>query len=138
MLTRGAVFIIDYGFPNHEYFHPDRDQGTLMCHTSHKSHPNPLLNPGLEDITAHVNFTHVAEEAYKAGFHIAGYTNQASFLLANDLLSLIEPENFNQTQAVKQLTHPSEMGELFKVLALTKQLDCTLAGFQLNDKRVSL
>ncbi|WP_415582801.1 SAM-dependent methyltransferase, partial [Legionella worsleiensis] len=143
MLNHGAVFLIDYGFPRHEYYHPDRSQGTIMCHYQHRTHPNPLLHPGEQDITAHVDFTHVAEAGQQAGFHIAGYTNQASFLLANGLLSLIqsvddEKELFRAKQAIKQLTDPSEMGELFKVIALTKNLDIDLAGFLLIDKRVSL
>ena len=143
MLNQGAVLLIDYGFPRHEYYHPDRNQGTLMCHYRHHSHPSPLLHPGEQDITAHVDFTHVAEAGQQAGFHIAGYTNQASFLLANGLLSLVymlesEHEQFQAKQAIKQLTQPSEMGELFKVIALTKNLDLDLNGFQLQDKRVSL
>lgn len=143
MLNQGAVLLIDYGFPRHEYYHPDRNQGTLMCHYQHRAHSNPLLHPGEQDITAHVDFTHVAEAGQQAGFHVAGYTNQASFLLANGLLSFLndlddETKLFRAKQAVKQLTHPSEMGELFKVIALTKDLDFDLNGFLLNDKRVSL
>ncbi|MDF1827245.1 MAG: SAM-dependent methyltransferase [Legionellaceae bacterium] len=144
MLKRGAVLLIDYGFPEHEYYHPSRTQGTLMCHYQHKAHPNPLLHPGEEDITAHVDFTHVADAALNAGFEVSGYTNQASFLLANGLLSLLEesvldePNQIKQQQAVKQLLQPHEMGELFKVIALTKQLDFGLTGFQLHDKRASL
>jgi SAM-dependent MidA family methyltransferase len=143
VLAKGALLIIDYGFPQHEYYHPDRSQGTLMCHAKHRAHANPCHNPGAEDITAHVDFTHVAEAAYDAGFHVAGYTNQASFLLANDLLNCLEavPDGtlrFAAQQAVKILTQPSEMGELFKVMALTKHLDFPLTGFQLNDKRASL
>jgi len=143
MLEHGAMLLIDYGFPRHEYYHPDRNQGTLMCHYQHRSHPNPLLHPGEQDISAHVDFTHVAEAGHEAGFHIAGYTNQASFLLANGLLSLInsqdnEVDQIAAKQAIKQLTQPCEMGELFKVMALTKNLELALTGFQLNDKRVSL
>lgn len=143
ILKTGAVILIDYGFPRHEYYHPDRRQGTLMCHHQHKAHPNPLLFPGEQDITAHVDFTHVAEASDKAGFHIAGYTNQASFLLSNGLLNFVntlddEKTQFRDTQAIKQLIQPSEMGELFKVIALTKNLDLDLQGFQLHDKRVSL
>jgi SAM-dependent MidA family methyltransferase len=143
MLEQGAVLLIDYGFPRHEYYHPDRHQGTLMCHYHHQAHPDPLIHPGEQDITAHVDFTHVAEAGQRAGFHIAGYTNQASFLLANGLLSFMntiedETELFRAKQAIKQLTHPSEMGELFKVIALTKNIDIDLHGFLLNDKRVSL
>ncbi len=136
MLKKGAMFIIDYGFPEHEYYHPDRNQGTLMCHTQHRTHPNPLANPGSEDITAHVDFTHVATCAVKAGFHVAGYTNQASFLLANHLLDFAE--TYQERQAIQQLTHPSEMGELFKVIGLTKNLITPLQGFEFFDKRASL
>lgn len=143
MLSQGVVLLIDYGFPRHEYYHPDRNQGTLMCHYRHQSHANPLLNPGEQDITAHVDFTHVAEAGQEAGFHIAGYTNQASFLLANGLLSLVnaidnEREQIKAKQAIKQLTNPNEMGELFKVIALTKNIEIALNGFLLQDKRVNL
>jgi SAM-dependent MidA family methyltransferase len=143
ILNQGAVLLIDYGFPRHEYYHPDRNQGTLMCHYQHHSHPDPLQHPGEQDITAHVDFTHVAEAGQQAGFHVAGYTDQASFLLANGLLSFVntldnEVEQIKAKQAIKQLTLPSEMGELFKVIALTKQLEIDLNGFQLLDKRVSL
>jgi len=139
--------LIDYGFPEHEYYHPSRAQGTLMCHYQHKAHPNPLLHPGEEDITAHVDFTHVADAALNAGFEVSGYTNQASFLLANGLLSLLQEhaqdkldglDQIKQQEAVKKLLQPHEMGELFKVIALTKQLDFSLTGFQLHDKRASL
>ncbi|MFT4059603.1 MAG: SAM-dependent methyltransferase [Legionella sp.] len=143
ILKQGVVFLIDYGFPRHEYYHPDRNQGTLMCHYQHHSHSNPLVHPGEQDITAHVDFTHVAEAGQEAGFHVAGYTNQASFLLANGLLGCLntldnEVEQLKAKHAIKQLTLPSEMGELFKVIALTKQLEIDLTGFQLLDKRVSL
>lgn len=143
ILNQGAMLIIDYGFPRHEYYHPDRNQGTLMCHFRHHAHSNPLIHVGEQDITAHVDFTQVAEAGYDAGFHVAGYTNQASFLLANGLLSLLERltnevSRLRAQQAVKQLIQPSEMGELFKVIALTKGLDFPLQGFLLHDKRVSL
>ena len=143
MLERGAFFVIDYGFPRHEYYHPDRNQGTLMCHYRHQASTNPLLHVGEQDITAHVDFTQVAESGFAAGFHVAGYTNQASFLLGNGLLPLItaiEDERIKiQThQAVKQLLQPQDMGELFKVMALTKHIDLPLYGFQWQDKRASL
>ncbi|MDP3705414.1 MAG: SAM-dependent methyltransferase [Legionellaceae bacterium] len=142
MLDVGVMFILDYGFPRHEYYHPDRTQGTLMCHYQHLAHANPLLYVGEQDITAHVDFTHVAEAALSADFHVAGYTNQASFLLANGLLSLLEQFEgdglINTKQAIKTLLQPNEMGELFKVMALTKQCDLALNGFQLHDKRASL
>ena len=143
ILAQGAMILIDYGFPRHEYYHPDRNQGTLMCHYQHQAHSNPLLHPGEEDITAHVDFTHVAEAAHAAGFHVAGYTSQAAFLLANGLLNLLDDisdnrERVKAQQAVKQLVQPSEMGELFKVIALTRELDIPLVGFQWHDKRASL
>lgn len=143
MLAEGVMFLIDYGFPRHEYYHPDRNTGTLMCHYRHHAHTNPLVHLGEQDITAHVDFTQVAEAAHAAGFHVAGYTNQASFLLANGLLSLLEKprDEYNQLkarQAVKQLVQPSEMGELFKVIALAKNTDLAITGFQLQDKRASL
>lgn len=139
MLNHGAVLIIDYGFPRHEYYHPDRNQGTLMCHYQHLAHTDCLAHPGEQDITAHVDFTHVAEAADKAGFHVAGFTNQAAFLLGNGLLELLNNnQNADDLNRVKQLIQPSEMGELFKVIALTKQFEKPLNGFLLNDKRASL
>lgn len=136
LLKKGAMLIIDYGFPEHEYYHPERHQGTLMCHSKHRAHTNPLAQPGFEDITAHVDFTHVALSADEAGFHVAGYTNQASFLLSNHVLDCVTSHDDNQ--AIRQLTHPSEMGELFKVIGLTKHLEQPMQGFQLFDKRGSL
>ena len=142
-LTRGALLLIDYGFPQHEYYHADRHQGTLMCHSKHKTHANLFAHPSEEDLTAHVDFTHVAEAAVSAGFHVAGFTNQASFLLSNNLLSWLheltdEKTRLQASSAVKTLIQPHEMGELFKVIALTKQLDLPLVGFKLNDQRTRL
>lgn len=141
-LKAGAMLIIDYGFPRHEYYHPDRKHGTLMCHYRHQSHPNPFIHVGEQDITAHVDFTQVAEAALKAGLQVNGFTNQAAFLLSNGLLDLVDQQDnrqqLNDLRAVKLLTHPSEMGELFKVMALTKKLDIDLHGFELFDKRASL
>jgi SAM-dependent MidA family methyltransferase len=143
LLQHGLVLLIDYGFPRHEYYHADRYQGTLMCHHQHRAHTNPLIHVGEQDITAHVDFTQIAEAGQQAGFHVAGYTNQASFLLANGLLHLLDDiedkhQLFRAKQAVKQLIQSSEMGELFKVIALSKNIEIPLNGFLLNDKRVSL
>ena len=142
MLTRGLLLIIDYGFPRHEYYHPDRNQGTLMCHYQHRSHTDPFRHIGKQDITAHVDFTHVAETGVAAGFEISGFTSQASFLLANGLLNLIDESKskslLQQQQAIKTLVQPNEMGELFKVIALTKAWDLPLRGFQMHDRRVML
>lgn len=142
-LAQGMLLIIDYGFPRHEYYHPERRQGTLMCHYRHQAHDQFLLHLGEQDITAHVDFTHVATAGIDAGFELGGYTSQAAFLLANGLLSLLESvsneqQRLAEVHAVKWLTDPSQMGELFKVMALTKQLDLSLQGFQLMDKRGSL
>ncbi len=142
-LEQGAVFLIDYGFPRHEYYHPDRAQGTLIGHYRHTATHDLLAHPGEQDITAHVDFTHVAEAADKAGFHVAGYTSQAAFLLANGILDAIacihdERERLNTNAAVKQLLQPQEMGELFKVMAITRNLDIDLRGFLLQDRRASL
>lgn len=144
ILEKGAQFILDYGFPRAEYYHPQRTEGTLMCHYQHRAHTDFLANPGKQDITAHVDFTQVAESAHEAGFAVAGYTTQAAFLMGNAILQLLEAsdcdavEKFKQTQAVKQLLHPEEMGELFKVIALTKQWSEPLQGFSFLDKRASL
>lgn len=139
LLEKGAFLMLDYGFPRHEYYHKDRYLGTLMCHYQHQAHTNFLAHAGEQDITAHVDFTHVAEAALSADFHVAGFTNQAAFLLANGILELLSENNCPfQTQAVKKLLQPSEMGELFKVMALTKDLDIPLNGFQFIDKRNSL
>ncbi len=140
-MKQGVVLLIDYGFPRHEFYHPQRDEGTLMCHYRHHAHPEALLYPGLQDITAHVDFTAVAEAAYEAGFHVLGYTPQMYFLLhagLEALLSASDPQDVvahtRLTQQIQALIMPAEMGELFKVIALSKDLDIVLSGFQQNFK----
>ena len=133
-LSRGAVLIMDYGFPRHEYYHSDRNAGTIMCHYRHRAHSNPLILPGVQDITAHLDFTAVAESAEESGLTVSGFTNQAAFLINCGLMSLIddtcdEKARFLQNQQILQLTMPSEMGELFKVIGLTKNIEMTLMGF---------
>lgn len=135
-LSRGLVLIMDYGFPRAEYYHPDRSMGTLMAHYQHHAHSDVLLYPGIQDITAHVDFTAVAESAADAGFDIVGFTHQAAFLMNCGLLSLVsektdEQKRFSQNQAILKLTSPSEMGELFKVMGLAKNLDMDFMGFQM-------
>ena len=141
-LAEGLVLLIDYGFDRATYYHPDRSSGTLMCHYQHKSHPDPFLHLGEQDITAHVDFTAVAEAAYDLGFDISGYTHQAAFLISNgitdDLEALPDEARFKANHAIKMLTMPQEMGELFKVMALTKQCDKPLKGFELIDQRMKL
>ena len=144
-LAKGALILLDYGFPRTEFYHPDRNQGTLMCHYQHHSHDDPFFYPGLQDITAHVDFTAVAEAGAKANLDIMGYTNLASFLMNCGLLSLLESPDelpsesqLKQQQEVLLLTSPSEMGELFKVIALGRGLSNTLLGFSHWDKTYSL
>lgn len=140
ILAQGMLLIIDYGFPRHEYYHPDRSRGTLMCHYRHRAHEDPFILIGLQDITAHVDFTAMAEAAYAADLRIAGYTTQAAFLLANGIteyMSEVDDESarLEWAQHIKKLTLPHEMGELFKVLALTRNFDESLRGFSLRDMR---
>ncbi|MDY6994083.1 MAG: SAM-dependent methyltransferase [Pseudomonadota bacterium] len=140
-LALGIVLIIDYGFPHQEYYHPQRHQGTLMCHYRHHVHSDPLNFIGLQDITAHVNFSAVAEAALAAGLYVEGYTNQANFLLACGLPALLAAYDSRDTQTYLQLSQqaktlvlPSEMGELFKVIALTQHIDIPLLGFVQDEK----
>ncbi|MDH5446267.1 MAG: SAM-dependent methyltransferase [Gammaproteobacteria bacterium] len=144
-LTQGLVLLIDYGFPQHEFYHPQRSTGTLMCHYRHHSHDDPFVYPGLQDITAHVDFSAMAEAAHNSGMQVEGYTNQASFLLGSGLTELYQQEDETALQPqmvvanqIKKLTMPHEMGELFKVIGFSKQLDVSLAGFMLRDLRNSL
>ncbi len=142
VLNRGLVLLIDYGYPVAEYYHEERKTGTLMCHYQHRAHTNPLWYPGLQDITAFVDFTDVACSAAEAGFDIRGYTTQAAFLMASGLDELHQlhltddpKQQIMLAQQIKTLTLPSEMGERFKVMGLTKNFDETLRGFALLDHR---
>ena len=144
-MARGAVLLIDYGYSRREYYHPERFSGTLICHFRHRAHGDPFTLVGLQDITANVDFTAVAEAGITAGFELAGYTTQANFLLGaglDSLLSQSDPgsseEYIRAVQGVKQLTLPSEMGERFKVIALSRELDTQLKGFELRDLRSRL
>jgi len=120
---KGAALLVDYGFPAREYYFDERTSGTLMCHYRHHAHPDPFYLPGLQDITAHVDFTAMALAAHGAGLDVLGYMSQAAFLLASgigDLLLRTDPEDalhyLPQSKAVQKLVSPAEMGELFKVL----------------------
>jgi SAM-dependent MidA family methyltransferase len=130
-LERGALLCVDYGYPRNAYYHADRSMGTLMCHYRQRAHDDPFLYPGLQDITAHVDFTAVAEAAVDNDLELAGYTTQAHFLLA---LGIAERSNdMASAREVKLLTLPDEMGERFKVIGFTKRLDEQLTGFELRD-----
>lgn len=133
-LDAGIILLADYGFPRHEYYHPQRDMGTLMCHFRHHAHSDPLILTGIQDITSHVDFTAVAEAATRNKLMVAGFTHQAGFLINCGITDrLIQCENENErirlNQQLKRLTMPNEMGEFFKVMALTRDYDAELIGF---------
>ena len=153
-LSRGAVLIIDYGLGRREYYHPQRSGGTLRCHFRHRAHEDALLYPGLQDISAWVDFTRVAEAAADAGLEVAGYCTQAAFLLACGIESDLAAgaaagrtasgpgvgtvEQARLASQARQLLLPGEMGETFKVMALTRGGDAPLRGFEHQDLRRSL
>ena len=135
-LLSGAVLLIDYGFSRREFYHPERNRGTLMCHYKHHAHTNPFQYVGIQDITAHVDFTQVAEAAVEAGFQVMGYASQAAFLLSVGILKA-PSETVVQKQALQMLLMPGEMGDLFKVILLTKSALKT-TGFAIQDDRIRL
>ena len=140
-LESGLLLLMDYGFPRREFYHPDRRDGTLRCHFRHRRHDDPLVLCGLQDITAHVDFTAIARAS---GLDVAGFTTQGEFLLACgllDLLSGVEPgslEFIRLTTRIKRLTLPGEMGEAVKVMALGRGVDVPLVGFSGRDHRARL
>jgi len=145
VLQRGFMLFIDYGYSTPDYYHPDRTDGSLLCHYRHRVHSDPFFYPGLQDITASVNFTAVAECADAIDLHVSGYTNQAYFLfgcglenLLADMTTLDIKSQTETAQQVRKLTMPEEMGERFKIIALTKDYDQTLIGFSIMDQRVRL
>ena len=148
-LQAGAIILIDYGYPRHDYYRPQRTGGTLLCHYQHRAHPNPLIFAGIQDITAHVDFTAIADAALDAGLHVHGFASQSNFLLgcgitdslsrmlqfdatndSGDLTKQIELAN-----QLKKLTMPGEMGESFKVICLSRDLEIPLLGFAIRDDR---
>lgn len=144
-LTRGALFLIDYGFPAAEYYHPQRSQGTLMCHYRHRSHTDPFAFVGLQDITAHVDFTASADAAVNGGLRVLGYTSQAQFLIncgITDILAEIPSDNIRayaqRASEAQKLLSPAEMGELFKVIAFGRGIDSPLLGFAVGDRTHTL
>jgi SAM-dependent MidA family methyltransferase len=139
-MAAGALLLIDYGYPASEYYHPQRSSGSLMCYYRHRAHGDVLALPGLQDITAHVDFSAVAAAGLDAGFELAGYTNQANFLLGCGLDQLVtdsDPYDIKVhmalMQGVKRLTLPSEMGERFKVLCLSRGIEGPLMGFGMRE-----
>ena len=115
-LQAGAIFMIDYGFPEHEYYHPQRSMGTVMCHRGHLADPDALADVGHKDVTAHVNFTGIALAGQEAGLQVIGYTGQGRFLLNCGLLDGMEHTGIAERAMVQKLVNEHEMGELFKVI----------------------
>jgi SAM-dependent MidA family methyltransferase len=141
-LECGALVLIDYGFPRAEFYHPQRDRGTLMCHYRHRAHADPLILTGLQDITAHLDFSAVAAAGREAGLDLLGYTSQAMFLLGcglDEVAAALQDSDTRTrlavTNEIKKLTLPQEMGELFKVVALGRGVTGPLRGFGIQDRR---
>ncbi len=133
-LSRGAAFFIDYGFPDSEYYHPQRLGGTLMCHQAHRADTDPLVDVGQKDITAHVNFSGLALAAQAAGAQVLGYTSQARFLVNCGLPALLQDADFRSLSRAQKLLAEHEMGELFKVLALARGVEFDALGFFSGDR----
>jgi SAM-dependent MidA family methyltransferase len=137
-LQRGAAFFIDYGFPEAEYYHPDRIGGTLMCHRAHRADTDPLADIGEKDITAHVDFTGIALAGQDAGLNVLGYTSQARFLMNCGLLDLLAGADARTLSAAHKLMAEHEMGELFKVIGFARGLDFDPIGFVAGDRSHTL
>jgi SAM-dependent MidA family methyltransferase len=144
-LEQGVALIIDYGFPRHEYYHPQRSMGTLMCHTRHRAHGDPFLHPGEQDITAHVDFSALADAAREAGLDVLGYATQAQFLVNCGITEVLAQANLDNAlhyapiaAEAQQLLSPAEMGELFKVLAVGRGVKPPLLGFSRGDRSHTL
>jgi SAM-dependent MidA family methyltransferase len=144
-LERGVILLIDYGFPAREYYHPQRSSGTLMCHYRHHAHDDPFCLTGLQDITAHVDFSAVASAALESGLNVLGYANLAQFLINCGITDVLAATPAADTAAylplaaqAQKLLSPAEMGELFKVIALGKKCQRPLAGFASGNKQLLL
>jgi len=144
-LERGVILMIDYGFSASEYYHPQRNLGTLMCHYQHYAHTDPLLNIGLQDITAHVNFSSIAYAGVDNGLQLSGFCSQAQFLMNCGILELmarVSPSDMARyaplAAAAQKLLSPAEMGDLFKVIAFSKNMPVPLLGFTTGDKAHTL
>jgi len=144
-LERGAILVIDYGFPRREYYHPQRSMGTLMCHYRHRAHGNPFLYPGLQDITAHVDFSALARAADESGLEVLGYAGLAQFLVNCGIADILGAEDATDVAryaplaaSAQLLLSPAEMGELFKVLAVGRGIDEPLPGFRQGDRSHTL
>ena len=145
VLEKGAAFFVDYGFPEKEFYHPQRKDGTLMCHYRHHAHADPFFLPGLQDITSHVDFSAIAASARSGGLELLGYTGQAQFLVncgITEVMSRTPPEDGAKflplANQANRLMSPAEMGELFKVIALGRGFAAPLLGFREGDRRQAL
>jgi len=145
ILERGVMLFVDYGFPAREFYHPQRAQGTLMCHYRHRAHADPFFLPGLQDLTAHVDFSAVAAAAAAAELELLGYASQEQFLVncgITDLMLRTPPEDaaryLPQAAAAAKLLSPAEMGELFKAIAFGRGVPDALRGFASGDRRHTL
>ena len=144
-LEHGAIFIVDYGFPRREYYHPQRAMGTLMCHYRHRAHGDPFFHPGLQDITAHVDFSALAAAARDGGLEVLGYASQAQFLVNCGITEVLERVDAAdaaryapQAAQAHKLLSPAEMGEIFKVLAVGRGVSRALRGFAQGDRSHTL
>lgn len=144
-LARGALIVIDYGFTQREYYHPQRSMGTLMCHYRHRSHGDPFYLPGLQDITTHVDFSALARAAAESGLEVLGFASQAQFLVncgITQLLAQADPADALRyapmAASANRLLSPAEMGELFKVLVVARGVTQPLAGFSGGDRSHAL
>ncbi len=145
LLQHGMLLFVDYGMPRREYYHPQRIDGTLLCHYRHRAHADPFFLPGLQDITADVDFTSVAEAGVDSGLELIGYTSQMQFLLAAELEQLLaecDPDDerayLELTRQAKLLTLPGEMGERFKFIGFGRGLGTMLPGFTARDMSAML
>ncbi len=145
VLEKGAALFVDYGFPEKEFYHPQRKDGTLMCHYRHHAHADPFFLPGLQDITSHVDFSAIAASARSGGLELLGYTGQAQFLVncgITEVMSRTPPEDEARflpfANQANRLMSPAEMGELFKVIALGRGFAAPLLGFREGDRRQAL
>ncbi len=145
VLEKGLALFVDYGFPAKEYYHPQRKDGTLMCHYRHRAHADPFFFPGLQDITSHVDFSAIAAAARDSGLDLAGYTSQAQFLVncgITEVMARTPSEDGARylplANQANRLTSPAEMGELFKVIAFSRGFSAPLLGFREGDRRLAL
>jgi len=133
-LRVGVAILVDYGFPEHEYYHPQRLGGTLMCHQAHRADGDPLADIGAKDITAHVNFSGIALAAQEAGMTVLGYSSQARFLINCGLVDLLAAASVGERANAQKLVNEHEMGELFKVIALARGCELDPVGFRAGDR----